>query len=133
LVPDFCHTAAGANQKYIELPEYKAVLVFDKEQDEKAVPAVADLLHLAPTISEHNRVLATLEGGYVHIVIADDRRLLLCNSYHASDNITAEYFIFAAIKQFQINPEVTTLFFLGETPMEIRDDLFRYFKGVELI
>ena len=57
--------------------------------------------------------------------------LALCNSYPAADEVTAQYFLFAALRQFQINPEVTTVHFYGEAGETIKGDLFRHFASVE--
>ena len=65
------------------------------------------------------------------VAVAAGDRLLLCNSYPAADEVTAQYFLFAALRQFQINPEVTTVHFYGEAGETIKGDLFRHFASVE--
>jgi hypothetical protein len=71
--------------------------------------------------------------GWLYLVIAQGRTLLLCNAYAAPDFTTAEYFIFLAMKKLQLNPEVSTVFF--RTPLAEEDEmsLYRYFKSVEQI
>ena len=115
---------------YKELPEQKAVLVYaaDSEND---LPPVASLLGALGRIADHNKVAARVEDGTVSIVLAEGDRLLLANAYPAPDAVTVEYFLFAAIRQFQLNPQVSTVYFLGEAPRELLNDLFRHFKGVE--
>ena len=115
---------------YKELPEQKAVLVYaaDSEND---LPPVASLLGALGRIADHNKVAARVEDGTVSIVLAEGDRLLLANAYPAPDAVTAEYFLFAAMRQFQLNPQVSTVYFLGEAPRELLNDLFRHFKGVE--
>ncbi len=115
---------------YKELPEQEAVLVY-AAASESDLPPVAGLLEALGRIADHNKVVAAVEGGAVHIVLAEGDRLLLANAYPAPDAVTAEYFLFATLKQFQLNPAVTTVYFLGEAPYELLNDLFRYFKGVE--
>ena len=115
---------------YKELPEQKAVLVYAAES-ENDLPPVAGLLGALGRITDHNKVAAAVNEGTVSIVLAEGDRLLLANAYPAPDAVTAEYFLFAAMKQFQLNPQITTVYFLGDAPRELLNDLFRHFKGVE--
>ncbi|MFA5325690.1 MAG: DUF3822 family protein [Bacteroidales bacterium] len=119
--------------KHIALPDYEAVLVYAVSSSFGYIPVVYDLLTTLNKIHEHNKILVSFRDGYVHIVMAEGNKLLLCNSFPASDITTAEYFIFYAIKEFQINPEMTTIYFFEEIVDEIRDELFKYFQGVESI
>ena len=116
--------------EYQELPEFQAVLVYASNPAEKS-PAVLDMLLAVSSIGEYNKVLACYDGSSVTVVIAAGSKLLLANSYPAADCVTGEYFIFASLKQFQINPEVTTVYFYGDAPFEMKNDMFRYCKGVE--
>ena len=114
--------------EYKELPDFKAVLVY--AHTDGAIPEVYSLLERASSIKDYNKVLAYHSNGYIHIVIAVGKKLLLCNSFEASDIVTAEYFIFASVKKFQINPEVSTIYIKGGDS-QFKSELFRYFKGVE--
>ena len=69
--------------------------------------------------------------GYLYLVVAQGKSLLLCNSFKAPDFTTAQYFIFLALKKLQLNPEMSTLFF--RTPLEEEQEfsLYRYFRSVE--
>lgn len=118
--------------EYRELPQLKAVLVY-VPLEEGGLPPVAALLESIPSIEEHNKVALSFDGSAVHIAIATGEKLLLANSYAASDTVTAEYYLFAAMKQFQLNPQVTTVYIAGTPPPEMTDDLVRYCKGVETI
>ena len=69
--------------------------------------------------------------GYLYLVIAQGKSLLLCNSYQAPDFTSAEYFIFLALKKLQLNPEVTTICFRTPLTEEQEMSLYRYFKSVE--
>ena len=115
---------------YQELPEFQAVLVYATARFGKA-PVVLDMLRSISGIDEHNKVLAHYDGNQVTVTMAAGNKLLLANTYQASDHVTGEYFIFAAMKQFQINPEVTTVYFYGDAPFEMKNDMFRYCRGVE--
>ena len=83
--------------------------------------------------SENHLFSYTLLDGWLYLVIAQGRTLLLCNAYAAPDFTTAEYFIFLAMKKLQLNPEMSTVYF--RTPLAEDDEmsLYRYFKSVEQI
>jgi hypothetical protein len=121
--------------QHIELPDYKAVLIYvQKSEDESTSELpIADLLRFTPTISAHNRLAVSLDNQYIYIVLAEGDKLLLANAYPATDIVTAEYFIFAALREFQINPRMTTIHFLGEVPSGLTEEMFRHFRAVEFI
>ncbi len=120
--------------RHIELPEYGAVLVYACPCPEvDRTPLIYEMIKMLTRIGEHNKVVFRIEDGAVHIAMAEGDRLLLANSYPADDFVTAEYFIFAALKEFQVNPEVTVVYFAGNIEYEQRAALFRYFKGVESV
>lgn len=121
--------------KYMELPDYKAVLIYVPNSTDKRAsePPIAELLRFTPSISGHNRLAVTLEEGYIYIVLAEGDKLLLANAYPATDIVTAEYFIFATLQEFQINPRMTTIYFLGEVPSGLTEEMFRHFHSVEFV
>jgi hypothetical protein len=84
-------------------------------------------------ISEYNRILASYIDGILYLVIAQGKSLMLCNTYQAPDFTTAEYFIFMAMKKFQLNPEISTIFFRTPLNEDQEISLYRYFKSVEQI
>lgn len=116
---------------YKELPLYKAVLVY--VSTDAAAPVIAELLDGTQAIPEHNKVIASLKDDCLHLVIVTGEKLLLANSYPAPDHITAEYFIFAAMKRFQINPQISTVYIKSGAKPEMLDDIVRYCKGVETL
>lgn len=118
---------------YQELPQLKAVLVYALTEGEEALPPIAPLLEQVSSIGEHNKVAACFDGEALHLVIVTGTKLLLANSYPASDPVTAEYFLFAAMKQLQINPQVTTVYLTEPASPEMMDDIVRYCKGVETL
>ena len=121
----------NASVKYKELPHYKAVLVYTGG-DERAASILA-MSDVSRTIGYYNKIVAKVWDDCVDILIAQGDRLLLCNSFPASDNVTIQYFIFAALAQFQINPALTVLHFMGEVPDMLVDELFRHLKSVEVL
>ena len=117
--------------KSLELPCYKAVLLY--AGDEADARCIADMLAAAAALDRYNKGVVRLGEGRVDIVVAAGDRLLLCNSYPAADAVTAQYFLFAALRQFQINPEVTAVHFFGEADESVKSDLFRHFASVEVL
>lgn len=112
---------------YQELPEHGAVLVYCGD----TVPPIATLIGRLRSVKEYNRVLFLFDGEAIHLAVGEGERLLFANSFPANDFVTAEYFLFASLKEFQINPDVTTLYYEGELSYECREELFKYFSGVE--
>ena len=117
--------------KSLELPCFKAVLLY--AGDEADARRLAGMLEAAASLDRYNKVVVHQGGTTVDIVLAAGDKLLLCNSYPAADPVTAQYFLFAALRQFQINPEVTTVHFFGEADETIKSDLFRHFASVEVL
>lgn len=122
--------------KHVELPFYKAVLVYcipASEQEEDPKPEVCALLADSRLVREHNKILVDFEPekGEVHIVIAEGDDLKMCNTFPAADFTTAQYFIFSAIRQFQFNPEMSNLYFASPLGVEQREALLGYFHGAE--
>jgi len=116
--------------KYLELPFYEAVLLF-VPGPEGQYPHIYDLLKSINRIPGFNKVLFTIENSYLHLVLAAGDKLLLANSFEANDFTTALYYVFASMKDFQINPQLTTAYFKGELAYEQQEVLFSYFKAVE--
>lgn len=117
--------------KSLELPCYKAVLLY--AGDDADARCLADMIAKAASLTCYNKVVMHLSAETADIVVAAGDRLLLCNSYPASDPVTAQYYLFAALRQFQINPQVTTVHFYGDAGEAIKGDLFRHFSSVEVL
>ena len=84
-------------------------------------------------LQDYNKIIASYADGYLYLVIAQGKSLLLCNSFPAPDFTTAEYFLFMAMKKLQLNPEVSTVTFRTPLNEEQEMSLYRYFKNVEQI
>jgi hypothetical protein len=118
--------------KYVELPAFEAVLLFVPGSDGRE-PVIYDLLCRLSQIRDYNKVLFCIEDFVINLAVGAGEKLLLANSYEAKDFTTALYFIFAALHDLQINPQMTTLYYSGELAYENRELLFSYFKGVEAL
>ena len=99
----------------------------------RPLPEMFYMLEGLSGISEYNKIVASYMDGSLHLVIAQGKSLLLCNTFEAYDFTTAEYYIFLAMKKLQLNPEMSTIFF--RTPLDEDQELslYRYFRNVEFI
>ena len=121
----------GDTVKSLELPCYKAVLLY--AGDDAHAQRLSGMLAAAASLDRYNKVVVHQGRTAVDIVIAAGKKLLLCNTYPAADPVTVQYFLFAALHQYQINPEVTTVHFYGEADETVKGDLFRHFASVEVL
>ncbi len=135
----------------VEVPEHAAVLLYSNNIGEtlskvisetvlridgskaSPLPELYYMLRQLAALQDYNKIMASYKDGYLYLVIAQGKSLLLCNSYQAPDFTTAEYFIFLAMKKLQLNPEVSTITFRTELSDEQEMSLYRYFKNVEQI
>lgn len=133
----------------VELPQFAAVLLYSnviggslprvvaemvlKTDGSKAMPLpeMYYMLSSLDRIPEYNKVVASFVDGYLYLVLAQGRTLLLCNAFQAQDFSTAEYFIFLAMKKLQLNPEMSVIYFRTPVDEEEQMSLYRYFKSVE--
>lgn len=119
--------------EYKELPAYGAVLIYTVPSGESSPPGILSVLDKLQSCPEYNKVLCSWENGVLQLAIAQGRSLLLANEYKAKDFVTAQYFIFLAMKSLQLNPEVTTICFTHPLDETRQMALYRYFKAVETI
>lgn len=135
----------------VAIPELGAVLIYSNSIGETLTKTMAETVlmtdgskaiplpehyHMLKSLNdmtEYNKIIASYSDGFLYLVVAQGRSLLLCNSYRAADFTTAEYFIFLALKKLQLNPEVSTICF--RTPLEPEQEmsLYRYFRSVDTI
>lgn len=111
---------------FIDIPSLDSILVYSGER-----PVLYDMLMSLFKIRDFNKILASLDDGVLSLVIAGGDKLILCNEFEAADFTTAEYFIFLAMRSFQINPEVSSIFFLSPLGNEEKLSLCNYFKSAE--
>lgn len=122
----------GVCVKWTEVPQYDAVLVYAVDnKDITALPELFYVLRDLPSCPDYNKIVASFKEGYLFLGIAQGRSLLLANVFEAADFTTAEYYIFLALKQLQLNPEVSTICMRSLVGPEEEMSLYRYFKSVE--
>ncbi len=124
----------GSVVKHIEIPYYNAVLVYSVDEDSLVnTPEIIEILLKLPDCKEYNKILCSYRNGLLYLAIAQGKSLLLANSFVAPDFVTAQYYIFLAVKSLQINPEVSTISFLNTLAEEEEMSLYRYFKSVVIL
>lgn len=96
----------------------------------RVLPELYYLLLELSGLSEYNKIVASWRDGWLHLVIAQGKSLLLANVFEAPDFTTAEYFLFLSMKRLQLNPEVSTVCFRTPLDPEAEMSLYRYFKAV---
>ncbi len=146
---DVVDLSASDNVDSIEVPEFAAVLLYSSSIGEtlskvisettlridgskaSPLPEMYYMLKHLHELQDYNKIMASYKDGYLYLVVAQGKSLLLCNSFQAPDFTTAEYFIFLAMKKLQLNPEVSTITFRTELSEDEEMSLYRYFKNVE--
>ncbi len=123
----------GDKVEYEEVPAFSAVLIYSVSGDAVAPPEIFDILQELPACSEYNKLLCSWKDGELSLAIAQGKSLLLANSFAAPDFVTAQYYIFLAMKSLQLNPEVTTIRFRHALSADEEMALYRYFKAVECV
>ena len=133
-VPEFAASLVYSNNIGETLSRAVSETVMDKEGNKSTpLPEMYFMLRSVLDLQDYNKILASYMDGVLYLVIAQGRSLLLCNSFHAPDFTTAQYFIFLAMKNLQLNPEVSTICFRTPLTDDEEMSLYRYFKNVELV
>ena len=114
---------------FVSVPSQDAYLVYAGE----TVPPALDLLSKLDSCPDHNKILMHHADGCLDLVIARGKDLQLVNSYPAPDFVTAEYYLFLAMKTLQLNPEVSCVRVASVLTGDEEMSLYRYFKAVERI
>lgn len=95
------------------------------------VPELVCQLRSLSSIENYNKIVASHADGHLYLTIAQGRTLLLSSAYQAPDFTTALYYVFLAMKRFQLNPEVSDIIF--RTPLSEAEEstLYDYFRSVD--
>lgn len=124
------------NVKYVDVPQFDAVLVYSDYDSisggrSETLPEMFYILDTLPQCREYNKILASWCDGVLYLAIAQGKSLMIANAYKAQDFVTAEYYIFLAMKSLQLNPEMSTICWRSRIGNEDEMSLYRYFKAVE--
>ncbi len=133
-VPEFAAVLLYSNAIGETLSKVISETVLDNDGNKSApLPEMYYMLRSVLELPDYNKILASYMDGVLYLVIAQGKSLKLCNSYHAPDFTTAQYFIFLAMKNLQLNPEVSTICFRTSLSEDEEISLYRYFKNVEQV
>lgn len=99
----------------------------------RILPEMYYILESLVACHDYNKIVASFADSHLHLAIAQGRSLLLANVFSAPDFTTAEYHIFNALKNLQLNPEMSTICLRTPVSNEEEMSLYRYFKAVEII
>jgi hypothetical protein len=134
--------------EWVAVPEVGAVLLYsltigeslskvlsqtvltESGEQPRVLPEMYYLIRTLSDIEDYNKIVASWRDGWLHLVIAQGKSLRLANVFQAPDFTTAQYFLFLALKQLQLNPEVSTVSFRTPLDMDSSMSLYRYFKAV---
>ncbi len=127
---------------YVDIPEQKGELVYSIptsittnitrcQKNAEFYPISYFLLDKISLLIDNNKILVHFSNNIVHIVAAERDKLLLANSYPASDFDTAQYYVFLVTKEVMFNPEQTVLHVSGDVTAEQEKKLKRYFLGTK--
>ena len=133
-VPQFASVLTFSDSVGGSLPRVISEMVLRTDGSKvRPLPEVWYMLSDLEKIGEYNKIVASYMDGWLYLVIAQGRTLMLCNAFSAPDFTTAEYFLFLALKKLQLNPEMSSVYF--RTPLDEEEEmsLYRYFKSVERI
>jgi len=95
------------------LPAPVSAAVFKHQHKAGFYASVIPLLRYIMGRSEYSRALMHFTPSHVDLVLIQGERLLLCNSYDVDRFSTALYFLFLALKQWQLNPRSLSLYISG--------------------
>jgi len=119
----------GEPLSFQDVPSFDAVLIYAGEKR----PGIYDILMSLCKIRDYNKILVSVEDGWMYVAVSQGDSLLLCNSFKALDEVTIQYYIFMLLKKFQINPEQTTVYFLDSLSNEMQLSLCQFVKSAEVL
>lgn len=138
----------GDEVESVEIPQHGAVAIYSNSTgsrlprifagmfttEDSDVPVILPeqywLIMDMEKIRDYNKIVASYCDGRLYLAVAQGRSLLLCSSYEAPDFTSAQYYIFYAMKHFQLNPEVSTVYFRTPLSQENELSLYSYFRSV---
>lgn len=146
-----CTIAEEDQVSFVPVPSRGAVIIFSPSRggslaaalsrtvvpaSGKPAPVLPEIYYIIREldgIKEFNKIVASWRDGWLHLAIAQGEELKLANVFRAPDFVTAQYYIFLCLKQLQLNPEVSTLYF--RTPLDQEDQLslYRYLNSVVVL
>ncbi len=121
--------AEGEPLSFLEISSHDAVFVYAGEHR----PVAYDMIVSLFKIGEYNKIIACHADGELFLVVAQGDSLKFCNVFQAGDFTTAQYFIFLTLKSLQLNPQLSTIYFMGAVDPGDLTSMYSYFKNVEVL
>ncbi|MDR2584879.1 MAG: DUF3822 family protein [Prevotellaceae bacterium] len=129
---------------FYPLPQFDAICIYSvpnsitaplvKNQPTIRFFSIAPLLIQAATpLFGHTRVLFHYQYQTLYLTLMRDKELLLCNAYQAPEFTNALYFLFFALRQWQLNPESLRLYINGQISKQNRQLLHNYFPLISIL
>lgn len=119
----------GEPLSFAEIPSRDAVLVYTGASR----PVVYDMILSLCKIGLYNKIIACISDGWLYITVARGEVLDFCNCFKVVDFVTAEYYMLMVLKKLQINPEISTIYFMSPLSEEQTVALLSYFKNAEVL
>jgi len=116
------------NVKSVDIPSLGSAFIYaSSDSDEGSVPASCLMLNKLQEVKEAHKLLVRFSGGLVTVVLSDREHLLFVNSFPVSSFADSVYFIMAAMREVNFEPEHTVIHYSGTLAKDESDLLDCYF------
>ncbi len=121
--------SAGATCIYA-LPGPVSTTIVKRQRNARFYASILPLYEFLRTQKDYSRALLCYGETQIHLILMQGDKLLLCNSYAVDRFSTSLYFLFFALKQWQLNPHSLSLYITGPfKPTHLRQ-LCSFFSSV---
>ncbi len=118
--------------KSIELPQYKAVLVYCG--DDRRAAALQEEASVLSWLAPFNKILVNVsEEGRMDLLVATGKRLVMFNAFSVADATTALFYVVSALGKFNLKPGLSLLHIFRNDVIGLSEEAARIFKGVEAV
>lgn len=114
------------------LPAPVNAMVAKHQHKAKFYAGIIPLLRYIMEQKEYSRALMCYTPTHADLILMQGERLLLCNSYAVDRFRTALYFLFFALKQWQLNPKSLSLYITGSFTQAHMKQLCTFFPSVTI-
>ncbi len=121
--------AQGEQVHSVFLPKFDSYFIYAGDKR----PSLLDALERLMSIKEYNKVLCQWDGKILSLCIAQGRSLLLANTFNASDFVSVMYFVLLSLKSLQLNPEISSVYFMNGLSSDNQVSLYHYFREVKFL
>lgn len=116
------------------LPGVVDVTILKYQREARFSANVVPLSRFLQQQPEYSRALFYYgTSGHAHVMLMQGDQLLLCNAYEADSFTSALYYLFFALKQWQINPHGLSLYISGPIPPQGLKQVCAYFPQITVL